>query len=241
MRAVLTFHSIDGSGSVISIDPVEFRRQLEWLAGSRVKVVSLDRLASETGDSVALTFDDAFANFATEAWPVLESLGLPATVFVPTGHVGGTNAWESGGPLPVLPLMDWATLGRLVDSGLELGSHGVTHADLRRVSDAELVDELEASGTMLRDKTGFRATMLAYPYGAVDDRSADATRSRYAMAFTTEFRDVGGVEDAGRMPRLDACYFRRPGLLEQFGTEWFRRFVARRRGLRRIRRFFERG
>ena len=74
MRAVLTYHSLDDSGSVISISPAQFRRHLEWLARSRVRVCTLEQLVQESssstrstsdGHAVALTFDDGFANFAS--------------------------------------------------------------------------------------------------------------------------------------------------------------------------------
>ena len=65
MRAILTYHSIDPSGSPISVSPAAFRRHIEWLASGRVRVVRLEELmrlpAGE--DAVALTFDDGFAKF----------------------------------------------------------------------------------------------------------------------------------------------------------------------------------
>ena len=45
MRAILTYHSIDDSGSPISVSPAAFRRQLEWLVAERVRVVPLSELS----------------------------------------------------------------------------------------------------------------------------------------------------------------------------------------------------
>ena len=36
--------------------------------------------------SVLITFDDAYVDFAEHAWPILQSLLLPATLFVPTAY-----------------------------------------------------------------------------------------------------------------------------------------------------------
>src|SRR5262249_42342025 len=79
VRAILTYHSIDDSGSVISISPSQFVEHLRWLASSSVDVVAVSRLLSTTSDrnAVAITFDDAFENFATHAWPLLREHGLP--------------------------------------------------------------------------------------------------------------------------------------------------------------------
>jgi peptidoglycan/xylan/chitin deacetylase (PgdA/CDA1 family) len=245
MKAIITYHSIDRSGSVISMDPEVFREHLEWFARSEVSVVGLSELAgrtSEGGDAVALTFDDAFANYASEALPLLEAHGFSSTVFVPTGHVGKLNGWETGeGRVPSLPLMGWEALGRLCERGVELGSHSRTHPDLRRVSKAQLEDEVSSSAERIRAETGQEAEAFAYPYGFHDDDVVAAVRRRYARAVTTEFRELRGHDDVCRLPRLDACYFRERGRLERWGTASFRRFLTWRRGLRSARNFFTRG
>jgi len=244
VKAVLTYHSIDRTGSVISISPEQFGRHVEWLVSSGIEVVPLAWLGSVGADrdAVALTFDDGFSNFATEAWPRLESHGFPATLFVATAHAGGTNGWESGRHrVPVLPLLDWDALGRLAESGVELGSHSVTHPDLRHVAAGQLAEEAGNSAERIRAETGREAEAFAYPYGAHDARVATAVRAVYARAVTTEFREWSGREDAARLPRLDAWYFREPGRLERWGTASFRRFITMRRRLRGARSFFTRG
>ena len=243
MRAILTYHSIDRSGSVISVEPEAFRRHIEWMVGHGVGVVDLEQLLQLDGsvNAIALTFDDGFANFAEHAWPVLKEHGLPATLFVATAHAGGTNAWEAGGPLPVLPLLDWTALARLAEEGLALGSHSVTHADLCRIEAAQLADEVVRSAERIDSETGRSPTAFAYPYGSVDDRVAVAVADHYRSAVTTEFAIPGRDTERSRIPRLDAWYFREQGRLEQFGTPGFERFVNLRRGLRRIRRMMLRG
>jgi len=250
VRAILTYHSLDESGSVISVAPDVFRRQVEWLAGSGLGVVGLEALLaeradaarSESNDRVAVTFDDAFSNFASAAWPVLEAHGMPVTVFVPAGHVGGENGWERGsGGVPVLPLMDWRTLAELAGRGVTLGSHGLRHPDLRAVSEGALEEEVAGSAEWIRRETGSEASTFAYPYGACDERVVRMVRTRYEAAVTTEFRALQNGEDPCRLPRLDMYYFRSPGRLESWGTGGFRRYVAMRRGLRRVREFLNRG
>jgi len=96
---VLTYHRIDTPESrpfdypgLISATPTQFRTQMEFLAGA-YNVLSLqDVLAAMEHDTplpangVLVTFDDATIDFADHAWPILKSLGLPATVFVPTAY-----------------------------------------------------------------------------------------------------------------------------------------------------------
>ena len=131
MRGILMYHSIDPTGSPISMAPEVFQRQLDWLAEERVRVVGLAELLElpDDAEAVALTFDDAFANFESEAWPRLAERELPATLFVVSGEVGRTNRWGGTGraAIPELPLMDWAGLERVARAGVSIGTHSRTH------------------------------------------------------------------------------------------------------------------
>lgn len=245
MKAILTYHSIDGSGSVISVDRATFRRQMEWLSGSGMAVVGLDRVLQwDSGtDAVAITFDDAFSNFVSEAWPVLRDLGLAVTVFVPTDHVGDTNAWENPARtgIPRLPLLDWNAIGRLVASGVDVGSHTRTHADLRKVPLERVADEVVESADRIAAETGRRPSAFSYPYGSLNEDVRDLVAGRYRVAVTTELRPVGPDEDPHRLPRLDSYYFRRPGRMERLGTTAMKRYLTIRRGLRAARSLVMRG
>jgi hypothetical protein len=86
MKAILTYHSVDETGSVISIDEASFRRHVRWLASGRVRVVPLDSLATspQDEDAVAITFDDGGYDFYARAYPLLREYGFPATVYLTT-------------------------------------------------------------------------------------------------------------------------------------------------------------
>jgi peptidoglycan/xylan/chitin deacetylase (PgdA/CDA1 family) len=240
MRAILTYHSIDDSGSPISCARAAFERHVAWLASGRVRVTTLDALAAVPAeiDAVALTFDDAFLNFGDIAAPRLLAHGLPATVFAVTDAVGTTNAWGGIAPrtVPHLPLLGWDALGALSARGVRVGSHTRTHRDLTGASDHALADELGGSADALQAALGLRPDTFAYPYGYVDDRVAAAAAATYAYACTTEFRVIDGPVQPAWLPRLDAYYLQQPGTLDLWGTPAFDRFVRRRHALRRLRR-----
>ena len=44
MKAILTYHSVDDSGSAVSVSPDTFRRHVRWLASWRVRVVTVPEL-----------------------------------------------------------------------------------------------------------------------------------------------------------------------------------------------------
>lgn len=239
MRAILTYHSVDDSGSPISVGRAEFRAHCAFLASGRVRVVSLDAMPAvpPSEDAVAITFDDGFENFWTEAAPQLESHGLPATVFAVAGHVGAYNDW--GGRqvpgIPHLPLMSWDRLARLRERGFAIGAHTRTHPALPAIPPTQLDDELGGCVSAIEQATGVRPTTFAYPYGAHDAATANAVRECFDLACTTELRALRAVEDRSLLPRLDMFYFRAPGLLDRWGSAAFRSLLWLRSRGRQLR------
>ena len=236
-RAILTYHSIDSSGSAISIDETAFRRHVDWLASGVVTVTTLDGLldVGPEADAVALTFDDAFASFGTIAWPLLRERDLPATVFVVTERAGSTSEWNRELDVPDLPLLDWDALGRLAEQGVHLGSHTRHHPRLPELETTRLVDEIAGSAASMRERTGKAPTAFAYPYGAVDSRSEKAVREVYRLACGTSLGMLGSEPPEYRLPRLDSYYYTRPGRLESWGSARFKGHLGLRSTARSLR------
>lgn len=238
MKAILTYHSLDPSGSAISVDPETFRRHVQWLAASGPPVVSLRELvvAPPEAEAVALTFDDALASFTRVALPLLVEHGFSATVFVVTGRVGLDNAWTGRGEpgIPTLPLMTWDELGAAHEAGIDLGAHTRTHTHLTLASDEQLLDEMSGSAEDLERRVGARPGLFCYPYGDVDDRVASAAAGLFGLACTTRL-DVVADADRLRLPRLDMVYYRNARRLQAWGSPAFLRYVRLRSAARRVR------
>jgi len=233
VRAILTYHSIDDSGSPISVSPSVFAQHAAWLRSGRVRVATVPDLLElpDHADALAVTFDDGFRNFS-EAAARLE--GLPVTLFVVTEHVGRTNAWggRDAAGIPILPLLDWNALGELASRGVTLGAHTRTHPRLTALPSSQVQDELCGSAERLRAELGVGADIVAYPYGSVSATVVSAAASVFRWGCTTRLRALGGDERALELPRLDMYYFRRPGQLEAWGTRAFRARLGARRVLR---------
>ena len=240
MRAILTYHSIDSSNSVISTSEEIFRRQVKWLATGRVRVVDIPELLDldDDVDAVALAFDDGFANLDSCAIPHLVEAGLTATVFVVTDCIGGTNSWEfkSNSGVPLLPLLDWSNLALLHERGFRIGSHSRTHARLTTLSSSEIGDELSGSVERVKAELGFEPALFAYPFGATTSDVVEQVSRIFTHACTTEFQILSDAENLHLLPRLDMYYFRDVSRLETFGTSAFSRYVKLRARGRRLRR-----
>ena len=237
MRAVLTYHSIDDSGSPISVSPSTFAGHVQWLASGRVPVLSLGDLMRDTvADGVALTFDDGFANFATDAWPLLREHGLPATVFVVTQRVGKTNAWSGAAAagIPTLPLMDWDTLDRVHAEGVELGGHTRNHRSLIGLGSADTIDEVAGCAHDLNNRYGQMPGTFAYPFGAAPDAARAIAKNLYTCSCTTEYRILAPGERPEAIPRVDMYYFRTPTALSGWGSPLFKAQIVGRRAVRAV-------
>lgn len=239
MRAILTYHSVDSSGSVISVDQTTFSEHLARLTSLGTQVESFHKVVGnpEAGNSLAITFDDGFVNFRDRAWPLLKDHGFSALLFVVADHVGKTNAWPGCNDprIPIFPLLDWDSLGRLVEEGVEIGSHTSTHRNLTELSQNEIEDELAGAAERIRNELGVEASVLAYPFGLMGEMIVETARRYYSAACTTELRTLKFYEDPLRVPRLDAYYLRNPRWLDAWGKPIFKGYFGVRAFARRIR------
>lgn len=175
---VLAYHLVGGeSRSPVDLPRPVFERQMAELS-DRAKVLSLEEalLVLESrevcpANAVLLTFDDAYANFFDEAWPVLQRHGLPATLFVPVSFIDKRLSPPIRGTS--FPPLSWRQLEELAGESLcTLGSHSRTHPDLRRLSGSALRDEIEGSKRDLKARLGVEVRSFCYP-GALFSKEAE--------------------------------------------------------------------
>lgn len=106
---ILMYHRVDepalcgdrSEPDLISAPPAVFAQEMVWLKDHFQPISLGDLLDASKGRSlppraVLLTFDDGTSDFKTHAWPVLERLGIPATVCMPTAYVDRPGAvyWQ---------------------------------------------------------------------------------------------------------------------------------------------------
>jgi peptidoglycan/xylan/chitin deacetylase (PgdA/CDA1 family) len=232
---IVTYHSLDDSGSVISTSPQSFREQMEGLANSGMPVVPLHEVTNSIG-AVALTFDDGFLNFLTHGMPVLEQFGMPATVFPVTAFCGMPNKWDAQGrSIPSLKLMAWSDLRQLPAALISVGAHSARHLDLTALVDSRIESELDECRRAIEDGLGVTPTEFAYPYGACNAIVRNAVGRRFSLACGTRMDFAGPETDRLDLPRIDAFYVRNPRRLVQIVTGNAGFYVAACRTLRALR------
>ncbi|HEY7783616.1 MAG TPA: polysaccharide deacetylase family protein [Pyrinomonadaceae bacterium] len=211
--SILTYHSLDLNRSVLSVDPRDFAEQMTCLADKGFRGISL-REALEYREvnlgwptnTAVLTFDDGFANFYEEAFPVLQRFNFSATLFVVTGHMGGHNNWDGGPPgMGTQRLVSWEQTVELDKAGIEIGSHTRTHCDLRRCSAQEIKNEISSSCADIENHLGHEVQSFAYPYGGVNHLVQQLAARDFRAACTTELRRANG-DPLNLLPRVDMYY-----------------------------------
>jgi len=217
---------VDEPDDVLAISRRTFRRHMELLQEADVEPVSLERALDllqrpVTGRYAVVTFDDAYHDNLAHAVPVLEELGIPATIFAPTWIVGGnaTYYWYDRPPRA----LTWAELGDLAAGGLvDVQPHTRTHPRLPALAEASARAEIEGSKEDLEAHLGRPGAVFSYPAGLFGDREAAIVRAAgfRAAVSTDPGVNTGGHDDAQRLRRTMI-----------FWGDGEREFVAKRDGL----------
>jgi peptidoglycan/xylan/chitin deacetylase (PgdA/CDA1 family) len=258
---ILVYHRIADVGFLDrtvddwNVPPDMFERQIASLA-KFAEIVPLPDLPGKlrllscpARPLVALTFDDGYANFCTQALPILRRYQAPATVFVVTSLIG------QPGPLPfdrwslkhsdrvspeVWRSLNWAEIETCLESGLvTVGGHSHRHRKGLQATHAELVAEAEESRAVLSSRLGEAGSRAyAYPYGSrrlgyVPPAYVEAVRAAgYELAVTTDLGLADGASDPYLLPRVEAHAVDAPAVVRAkvrgalgpyYLTDYFRR------------------
>lgn len=204
---ILMYHRVAEEPSgvpspTINVTPATLRSQLQGLLDRGFKPWHLRRLvdARNSNEKIpenvfAVTFDDGFANNYLDALPILEELGVPATIFVATAYLDSERPfpfdnWSHAGSSRVaerswrpLTTAECRKLGE--HELIQLGAHTHTHGAFLRYID-ELCDDLAVNLAVLRERFGVTRPVFAFPFGVFSADMVDAVREMdLAGAVTT--------------------------------------------------------
>lgn len=213
---ILMYHGIQGGTSArhpyyeTNTSPKAFASQMKYLGENGYKTLDLDGAVRslELGEAlvkrVVITFDDGYHDFYQTAYPILCAYGFSATVFLVTGHTGEHrlrfNASEC---------LTWSEVRELHGSGIRIGSHTVSHPELKRMSKPEIDDEISRSKQTIEDKIGHAVRSFSYPYAFPEAdhvfvRFVQNTlvRHGYQNGVSTVIGRASGRSDRYFLPRL---------------------------------------
>ncbi len=240
--SILTYHSIDDSGSVVSTSRKTFQKQMRSLSESSFNVISLNAIMDCLHENrplpsraLAITFDDGYRNVYTEAFPVLEKHGFGATVFLISDYCGKDSDWPGNSPsFERRPLLSWSEIEEMRRHGFEFGAHTATHPDLTRVSIQQAEREITGSKAEIEDRLGVEARCFAYPYGKYNSEVQEIVRTQFPGACSTKLGKVRSDCDPHALRRIDMYYLSRPELFSALSTNLLEWYLGVRQVLREL-------
>ncbi|WP_426449787.1 polysaccharide deacetylase family protein [Paenibacillus sp. S-38] len=137
--------------------------------------------ASPAGNKrAALTFDDGpDSRYTPLILDILKEHGVKATFFV------------VGRQVEKCP----EVLRRIAEEGHRIGNHSWDHADLTKLNEAQILEEIAAGDEAVRKITGSAPVLFRAPYGAVSPnvRRALGSLGRPLVGWTVDTRDWAGT------------------------------------------------
>jgi peptidoglycan/xylan/chitin deacetylase (PgdA/CDA1 family) len=128
-----------------------------------------------TSDKVViLNFDDGRKTQFTHAKSILDKYGFKATFYIVCNYVENKPGF-----------MDWEEVKQLYEEGYDIGSHGMNHVNLDKLSKKDLKVEIGKSKKCLEDH-GIDVTSFAYPFnkGSNDKKVIKIVSKYYELGRT---------------------------------------------------------
>lgn len=209
---ILTYHSVDDSGSPISVRLGTFDRQMRYLKGKGYSSLALSdavrlvRRGEELPErSLIIAFDDGYRNNLSDAQPILDRYGFTAIVFVTTGHIGRGIDWQEENPsIPQLPVMTWEEVKELRKRGFEIGAHTHSHPRLTDLDPEEVRGELLRSKSELEEHLGEEVGLFSYPFGCHNRVVREITSEVFDAAIANRPGRLRGDSDLYAIDRINA-------------------------------------
>lgn len=177
--AILFYHRVaDTHPTPWTISRRDFVHHLDWLERN-FDIVSLAeaqrrvRSPINARPTVAITFDDGYAENCDFAIPELERRRLPATYFVATESVasGAPFGHDVANGCPLRP-NTIAEIRDIARAGLEIGGHTRRHADIGRLVDRHAVEEEIIGGIEQLESWGVGSIRyFSFPFGMPENTS----------------------------------------------------------------------
>ncbi len=166
---------------IYDVSMENFTNQMEFLKKSHYTVDALEKRPN-----VVLTFDDGEMNNFCNVLKILNKFDFPAYFFITVNRIGRVG------------YMGWDELRILRDHGMLIGSHGLNHEVMVRLTNMEIEKELYDSKSILEDNLKVNVDYFSIPRGFINRKVIDVARARYKKIFVSEL----SAEKEGCMARV---------------------------------------
>ena len=150
----------------VATNPRRFAEQMQILSELGYTGVTVEEaLRSLSGNGApqrrlaAITFDDGFRDFYTEAWPVLRAHKFSATMYLPTAFISSQRQ-----SFRERACLTWEEVRELRAEGVQFGSHTVNHPELYKIAWPEIETEVSRSKESIEQELGEEVSSFGYPY-----------------------------------------------------------------------------
>jgi len=174
---ILNYHSIPEE------QRPRFAHQLDLIV-RHARPFGLDEVPKQAAGTryVAVTFDDGFENFISQALPELQRRNIPCTVFIILDALGN----YFGTPALLEKVMSVEQLRGLPPNLVTLGSHTLTHPFLPELLQKDAFKELLESRLQLEKLLNRRVGLFSFPFGGFTEDLVQLSRQAgYHRVFTT--------------------------------------------------------
>jgi peptidoglycan/xylan/chitin deacetylase (PgdA/CDA1 family) len=190
---ILYYHAITGK------QRKRFANQMdELLRWTKPIAVDKPNLPPDSNHCAGITFDDGFVSIHKNALPELRKRNIPATLFIPANCLGQRPPWiydtENSDSGEFIMTADQLKTFK-EDHLFSIGSHCLTHRNIKLLDDSEAKKEIFESKKILEDILKMEVKTLSFPHGAFNDRDVElAKQAGYERVFsimpTLAYRDT---------------------------------------------------
>jgi peptidoglycan/xylan/chitin deacetylase (PgdA/CDA1 family) len=208
---ILMYHSISSAATAkfrqFTVSPRLFAEHMAYLHQQRytpVTVTQFIRTRSQGASALAerpviLTFDDGFADFFTDALPVLKHYNFTATLYITTTFIDGVSGWMRRERETTRRMLSYQQVREIAMNG----AHTHTHPQLDTLSAGAARNEMARSKELLEDHLGQEVCSFAYPYGYQTTRLRQLVRETgFTSACAVKHAKSSISEDAFCLARL---------------------------------------
>jgi len=152
----LVLHRVVPNGTGIGFEDIEVSTLGKIIEVCRGRCVSLRESSPfdmSRWNRFLLTFDDGNVSDYEIALPILSRMNCMAAFFIVVEKIGTPHH------------LSWSQVRELHDAGMTIGSHSLSHPDMRKLDPAGQRRELLVSRLRIEQELGVSVTSFSFPFG----------------------------------------------------------------------------